>query len=45
MRTARRIIAGDKIFAMIHKRQVPAILANDLGAQSTFIALLFAVAA
>jgi transposase-like protein len=44
-RTARRIIAGYEIFAMIRKDQVPAIPANDMGAQRTFIASLLAVAA
>ena len=43
--TARRIIAGYEIFAMIHKGQVPAISANDMGAQRTMIASLFAIAA
>jgi len=45
MRTARRIIAGYEIFAMIRKNQVAPIPANDMGAERTFIASLFAVAA
>jgi IS6 family transposase len=45
MRTARPIIAGYEIFAMIRKGQVTTIPANDMGAQRTFIASLFAVAA
>ena len=38
MRTARRIIAGYEIFAMIRKNQVAAIPANDMEAQGAFIA-------
>jgi transposase, IS6 family len=45
MRTARPIIAGYEIFAMIRKGQVTAIPANDMEAQRTFITSLFAVAA
>jgi IS6 family transposase len=45
MRTARRVIGGYEIFAMIRKNQVAAIPANDMEAQRTFISSLFAVAA
>lgn len=45
MRTARRIIAGYEIFAMIRKNQVAPIPPNDVGAERTFIASLFTVAA
>lgn len=45
MRTARPIIAGSAIFAMIREAQVTTIPANDMRAQRAFIALLFAVAA
>jgi IS6 family transposase len=45
MITARRIIAGYEIFAMIRKSQVARIPANDMGAQRIFIASLFAIAA
>jgi transposase, IS6 family len=45
MRTARRIIAGYEMFVMIRKNQVAQIPANDVEAERTFIASLFAVAA
>jgi transposase, IS6 family len=45
LRSARRIIAGYEIFAMIRKGQVAAIPATDIGAQRLLIASLFAVAA
>jgi transposase-like protein len=45
MRTARRIIAGYEIFAMMRKDQVAAIPANDMKAQGAFIASLFSIAA
>jgi transposase-like protein len=45
MRTARPIIAGYEIFAMIRKGQIATIPANDMGAQRTFIASQFVVAA
>ncbi|HUI22153.1 MAG TPA: hypothetical protein VLZ74_14060 [Methylocella sp.] len=44
MRTARRIIAGCEIVAMIRKNQVAAIPANDMEAQGAFIASLFSIA-
>jgi transposase-like protein len=43
--TARRIVAGYEIFAMIRKGQVASILANDMGSQRIMIASLFAIAA
>jgi len=45
MSTARQIICGYEIFAMIRKGQVKGIPANDMGAQRTLIASLFAIAA
>ncbi len=45
MSTARQIICGYEIFAMIRKGQVKRIPANDMGAQRTLIASLFAIAA
>lgn len=45
MRTARPIIAGYEIFAMICKGQIATNPANDMGAQRTFMTSLFAVAA
>ena len=45
MSTARQIICGYEIFAMIRKGQVKRIPANDIGAQQTLIASLFAIAA
>ena len=45
MSTARQIICGYEIFAMIRKGQVNRIPANDMGAQRTLIASLFAIAA
>ena len=45
VRTARRIVAGYEIFAMIRKGQVASILANDMGSQRIMIASLFAIAA
>jgi IS6 family transposase len=43
--TARRTIAGYEIMAMVGKGQVSAIPANDMPAQSAFIAALFGAAA
>ena len=43
--TARRTIAGYEILAMVRKRQVAAMPANDMPAQATFIANLFGIAA
>ncbi len=43
--TARRTVAGYEIMAMVRKGQVPAIPANDMPAQVTFIAHLFGLAA
>ena len=45
MSSARQIICGYEIFAMIRKGQVKRILANDMEAQRTLIASLFAIAA
>jgi IS6 family transposase len=45
MSTARRIIAGYEIFAMIRKGQVARTPANDMGAQRILIASLFVIAA
>ena len=45
MSSARQIICGYEIFAMIRKGQVKRIPANDMGAQRTLIASLFAIAA
>jgi transposase-like protein len=45
VRPARQIICGYEIFAMIRKGQVKRILANDMEAQRTLIASLFAIAA
>ena len=45
MSTARQIICGYEIFAMIRKGQVKRIPANDMEAQRTLIASLFAIAA
>jgi len=43
--TARRTIAGYEMMAMVRKGQVPTIPANDMPAQTAFIATLFAIAA
>ncbi len=43
--TARRTLAGYEAMAMIRKGQVSAIPANDMAAQSTFVATLFGAAA
>jgi transposase-like protein len=43
--TARRTIAGYEIMAMVGKGQVAAIPANDMPAQSAFVAALFGAAA
>ncbi|CAO3424633.1 Mobile element protein [Azospirillum argentinense] len=43
--TARRIIAGYEILAMVRKGQLAAISANDMPAQAIFITTLFGVAA
>jgi transposase, IS6 family len=45
MSSARQIISGYEIFAMIRKGQVKRIPANDMEAQRTLIASLFAIAA
>ena len=45
MSSALQIICGYEIFAMIRKGQVKRIPANDMGAQRTLIASLFAIAA
>ncbi len=45
MSTARRIVAGYEIFAMIRKGRVASIPANDVGSQRIMIASLFAIAA
>ncbi|MCM8735278.1 IS6 family transposase [Azospirillum sp. A1-3] len=42
--TARRTLAGYEILAMVRKGQVAAIPANDMSAQTTFVATLFGVA-
>jgi transposase, IS6 family len=42
--TARRTLAGYEIMAMVGKGQVRAIPANDMPAQSAFVAALFGVA-
>jgi hypothetical protein len=44
-RTATQTIAGYKVMAMIRKGQVVIAPANDMKAQSDFIAALFSVAA
>jgi transposase, IS6 family len=43
--TAQRTIVGYEIMAMVRKGQVLAIPANDMGAQSAFVAALFGAAA
>ncbi len=43
--TARRTLAGYEIMAMVGKGQVAAIPANDMPAQSAFVAALFGAAA
>ena len=43
--TASRTIAGYEVMAMIRKGQVVGVLANDMRAQSDFIAALFSTAA
>ena len=43
--TARRTLAGYEIMAMVGKGQVSAIPANDMAAQSAFVAALFGAAA
>jgi transposase-like protein len=43
--TARRTLAGYEILAMVGKGQVSAIPANDMPAQSAFVAALFGAAA
>jgi transposase-like protein len=45
MSSARQIISGYELFAMIRKGQVKLIPANDMGAQRILIASLFAIAA
>ncbi|WP_404978321.1 DDE-type integrase/transposase/recombinase [Azospirillum brasilense] len=42
--TARRTIAGYEILAMVRKGQVAAIPANNMPAQTTFVARLFGIA-
>jgi transposase, IS6 family len=44
-RTARRTLAGYEIMAMVRKGQVSAIPANDMPAQSAFVAALYGAAA
>ena len=43
--TARRTLAGYEVLAMVRKGQVLAVPANDMAAQSTFVAALFGAAA
>ena len=43
--TARRTIAGYEIMAMVGKGQISSIPANDMPAQSAFVAALFGAAA
>ena len=43
--TARRTLAGYEIMAMVLKGQISAIPANDMPAQSAFVAALFSAAA
>lgn len=42
---ARRILADYEIMAMVRKGQISAIPANDMPAQSAFVAALFSAAA